>query len=402
MKIGFFTDTYQPNIDGIVRSIDLYREALEKLGHEVYIFAPKVSFFTREQKDPANRIYRFNSVKSIIVPNYPLAIPFSFQHYYHFLKLKLDIIHSHTPFTLGALGNITGRIENKPVIMTYHTYYSEYIRHYFLKGKILTPKMTMRYCTFVTNQADIVISPSEKFQKVMRDEGVKKEIAVLPTGVKLEDFADVKKGYFRRRYFLGNKKILLFVGRLAHEKNVQFLLQMMMHLQRQRPDVVLAIVGDGIYKKDLIALTRSLKIQQQVVFTGWLRGKKLSYAYADADCFVFASKTDTQGLVLLEACAQGLPVVMLADNGLTNAVQEGKNGFVVGVEDPRIFSRKVYEVLADENRYRGFSDFSRHMAAQYSIDAQARQLVAIYEKALAAKLAAKKQPPDRGDWGGEF
>ncbi|MFH1426776.1 MAG: glycosyltransferase [Candidatus Kerfeldbacteria bacterium] len=385
MKIGFFTDTYKPNINGVVRSIDLYKEALEKRGHEVFIFAPSAFFLTKLAADVADRVYQFHSVRSLLVPGYPLAIPFSFRNYYHISKLQLDVIHSHTPFSLGALGAMTGRIENKPVIMTYHTYYSEYIRHYTLKGRIITPKATKRYCSFIANQADLVISPSQKFQTIIEQEGVRKRIVVLPTGVKLQDYDGMKSGYFRRRYFLGNKKILLFVGRLGSEKNVQFLIRMMQELRQLQPDAVLAIVGEGKYKKQLISLTRQLKLHRQVLFTGFLRGKRLQHAYTDADCFVFASRTDTQGLVLLEACASGLPVVMLSDDGLTDAVEDGRNGFIVHQEDPQLFAERVNELLADQDRYNDFSLRSRSVAVESGIDRQAKKLAGLYEEAMRNK-----------------
>lgn len=384
MKIGFFTDSYRPRIDGVVKSVDLYKEALEKLGHQVYIFAPKTFSFKKSAGQDTN-IFRFNSVKSVIVPNYPLAIPISARNYYHLAKLNLDIIHLHTPFTLGVLGIMAARIESKPAVMTCHTHYTEYISHYFLKGKVLTPEMTRRYCSYITNQTDLVISPSEKFKHILEKEGVKRKIIVLPTGLKLQDFQKIKKGYFRRRYFLGGKKILLFVGRLGSEKNVQFLIKAMRYLRDCRNDMVLAIVGEGKYKKNLIALTRRMKLQHQVLFTGFLLGKRLSYAYADADCFAFASKTDTQGLVLLEACAHGLPIVMLADGGLTSAVQDGKNGFIVPKDNPQIFAEKIKELFNNNDIYRDFCLKSRGIASELDIEQQAKKLVMLYKDAIQRK-----------------
>jgi glycosyltransferase involved in cell wall biosynthesis len=385
MNIGFFTDVYTPLIDGVVRSIILYRREIEKRGHKVYVFAPTkinseggLKFKGKPEDD--ERTFRFKAVDSVLVPGYPLSIPVSFKATKKIPKLKLDIVHCHTPVTLGMLGDIVALLSNIPKVYTYHTYYPEYAEHYIKLGRFKTREAVRKFDVFYCNRSDKVIVPSPKLEKVLLDLGVKSRISVLPTGIDLGEFAEASGRRFRKEFKINkDKKILLFVGRLGTEKNVGFLVEVMNKLKDIDRKVILLIIGDGKDRENLEKKVKELDLGDRVIFTGFLLRKKTIDAFAASNIFVFASKTDTQGLVLLEAASVGKPIVMVKDPGLGKIVLDGENGFAVS-EDVDIFAEKVLKLLSDKSLYDRMSNKSREMAESLSIANQTEKLLSLYTK----------------------
>lgn len=395
MNIGFFTDTYFPQVDGVVISINLFRRELEKRGHTVYIFAPhslkgsKVDFKQEEKEDP--NVFRFRSLDSIFVPGYPFAIPISFKASRKIPKLKLDIVHAQSYSTLGLLGDLVALTEKIPKVFTYHTFYSEYAKDYIFKGKIDASKVVQKYDVFYCNRCDRVITPSVKLKDILEQFGVKSQITVLPTGIDLEEFEGIEPGGIRKELGIPeDKKVLLFVGRLGVEKNVEFLIRMMNVLLRKKDNVVMVIVGDGKNKKDLEKVAKKLDLENQVYFTGFLERVKTLQVFATSDVFVFASKTDTQGLVLLEAAAMGKPVVMIKDEGLGNLVVDGENGFTVP-DDREAFARKTALLLQDNELYARMSSNSRAKAKSLSIERQTDKLLKLYSEVQEDYLGSSRR-----------
>lgn len=386
MNIGFFTDTYTPQVDGVVTAINLYRRELEKRGHQVYIFAPhgleqENDFFKREEEDDP-RVFRFKSLDSIFIPGYPFAVPISFRASHKIPKLKLDIVHAHTYASLGMLADLVALLINAPKIFTYHTYYSEYAKDYIFSGKIDASRLVKKYDVFYCNRSDRVITPSIKLKNILEDFGVKSQIDVLPTGVDASEFSGLDGKQFRIDYNLrSDQPMLLFVGRLGKEKNVDFLLRMMNVLVRQDSAAVLFIVGDGKYRKELEALARELNLEKNVVFTGYLKRSETLAAFAAADVFTFSSLTDTQGLVLLEAASFGKPIVMVKDEGIGEVVVDGKNGFITE-ENPRVFCEKVLSLLQKKELYGRMSSNSKAIAADFTIVRQTDKLLKIYDDSI--------------------
>jgi len=387
MNIGFFTDVYTPLVDGVVRSIILYRKELEKRGHKVYIFAPKKiksrsNFVNKVKIEDDERTFRFRAVDSVVIPGYPLAIPISFKATKKIPKLDLDIVHCQTPATMGLLGDIVALTENIPEVYTYHTYYPEYAKNYIFSGKFKTGEAVQKYDVFYCNRSDRVIVPSPKLKDVLLDWDVKSNISVLPTGLDLDEFKQADGQKFKEKFKIEpTKKILLFVGRLGREKNIKFLIEVMDRLKQESEDTILVIVGDGKDRKDLEKQVKKLNVKDRVIFTGFLAREDTIDAFAAADVFVFASKTDTQGLVLAEAAALGKPIVMVEDKGLGEIVVDGANGYVVK-EDVDIFAKKTLELLTVDNLYATMSDKSREIAEGLSIERQTDKLLDIYNQAI--------------------
>ncbi len=388
MKIGFFTDVYTPQIDGVVRSIKLYKQALEDLGHEIYIFAPKsikrgsiFDFILNKEKN----VFRFYAVDSVFIPGYPLALPISYKSTRAIPKLKLDIVHCHTPLSMGMLGDITALLSDVPQVFTYHTYYSEYAKHYINFGKLKEPasKVIRKLESFYCNRADLVLAPSVKLKNILENKmNVETDIEILPTGVDLKEFDKISDRGFRKKYRIAeDKKVLLYVGRLGSEKNVGFLIKMLPEVLAREKNAVLLIIGDGKYREKLEERTKELNLSDYVFFTGFLERKETIRAFLASDMFVFASLTDTQGLVLSEAAAAAKPLVLLRDPGLNPLVVENKNAFL-SEENGKEFAGNVLKLLQDKNLYAKMAGNSRKLAEEYSIEAQTKKLLNYYSKLI--------------------
>lgn len=370
MKIGFFTDTYIPQINGVVTSIETFKKQLEQDGNNVYIFAP-----TPKGKKDTKKIIRFPSMKFIFQPEMRVAIPFSQKAINLQKKINLDIIHSHDPFSIGLFGLWMARKFKIPYVHTYHTLYPEYV-HYIWDTKYtnkLAKKLSRDFC----NKCDTIIAPSSKIKNFLLSWGVKKPIVIIPTGIKLEDFNFKSNPLsIRKKYNIGKKdKLLIFVGRIAKEKNIEFLIKSLSKIKIK--NTKLLIVGNGPHKKELENLVEKEKIKQKVIFTGYLKRKEVLNAYKASDIFVFSSKTETQGLVIAEAMAAGLPVVAVNDLAISDMVKNKKNGFLVS-QSPQEIAEKIDILLKDKNLYKKMSEKSLELVKDLSIEKQSKKLENYY------------------------
>jgi len=381
MRIGFFTDTCPPRVHGIEISIEAFRESLERMGHKVFIYAPSSPGY----KDENSNVFRFQSIRVIKKPEMRLAFPFwAKNHLGKIIDFKLDIAHSHTPFSMGLLAKYIAAQQKIPLVYTHHTHYPEYAKFYLLKEKIITPFLARFLSGWYANLADAIIAPSYKMKMFLQDYGVKKEkpIYILPTGVNLEIFKKSKKAgsQIRKEIKISpEKKILIFVGRMGKEKNPEFLLEMMVEILRRRKDVILLMIGDGPVLGGLQRIAKKNRINENVIFKGVVPYKKIPLYYQASDIFVFSSLTDTQGIVILEAIACGLPVVALKDDAFKEMVIDNKNGFLIKGGSKEIFAKRVFEILDRPLLYRKFSATSEKIAHNFSEENQAKKLVNIYK-----------------------
>lgn len=377
MKIGFFIDAYNPRwYFGTEASLEIFRKGLENLGCEVFIYAPKVPGL----KDENPRVFRFSSIKVVKKPEMYLAFPLFFKNRLEELSRianpKLDIVHTHSPFTIGLLGQYIARYQKIPLLYTHHTHLPEYAKIYF-KEKIILPRITKALISWFANKTDGVIAPSYKIKKFLRSYGVNKPISILPTGVDF-DFFQKKKLQISPK-----KKVLLFVGRISKEKNPDFLFQVLKEILKKRKDIVLLMIGGGPDLERLKNLAKELQIDKFIKFTGQVSHQEIPAYYQRADLFVFPSLTETQGLVILEAMASSLPVVVLKDEAFKGIVLNNKNGFVVGKPSTKIFAQKIIEILDSPSIYNKFSKFALKTAVSFSIQNQAKKLLKIYQDLIS-------------------
>ena len=317
MRIGFFTDTYTPQINGVVSSIRLFADALERQGHEVYIFAP-----TPRQPTDGPRVVRIPSVPFVFQPEMRLASLYSQQAYRLARRANLDIVHSHDPFAVGLFGLAVAKRFRLPYVHTYHTLYPEYV-HYVWETRF-TRAMAERLSREFCDQCDLVLAPSTKIERALNAWGVTAPVEILPTGVDAARFANPDMeaaANLRRRFAIPETdRLLTFVGRVGLEKNIDLLVEAIARVKT--PGARLLIVGNGPYRAELDAHIASLGVADRVTFTGYLQGDDVAAAYAASDAFFFASLSETQGLVVAEAMASGLPTILFYPSRLWETVPE--------------------------------------------------------------------------------
>jgi len=384
VRIGFFTDTYTPQINGVVTSIRLFARALERQGHSVYIFAP-----TPRQASDGPHVIRIPSLPFAFQPEMRVAALYSAQAHRLVRRANLDIIHSHDPFAIGLFGLAMAKRFRVPYVHTYHTLYPEYV-HYVWDTE-LTRELAERLSRDFCNQCDTVIAPSTKINRALAEWGVRKPVITLPTGVDTFTFSERDPEAveaLRRRYAIpAGDRLLTFVGRLGLEKNVDALIDAMSFVRT--PGARLLVVGDGPYREDLARHIARDRIGERVTFTGYLGRDDVRAAYHASDALFFASTSETQGLVVAEAMAAGLPVVAVDDLAVADAVADGVNGFLVP-EDPRALASAVDRLLGEPSLRSRMSAASLERAEDLCIDRQAGRLVAIYEQLLSTHPSPRR------------
>ncbi len=344
MRIAMFSDTYTPQINGVVTSINTFMHELRSQGHEVYIFGPQLSGVTENDFE-----FRFQSAPYLFHSEQRLIYPYS-RKLKQFKDLEIDIIHSHTPFSMGWLALRLAKKHNIPLVHTYHTLFTEYV-HYVPLGQGIMQWVTKRISRNYCNSCQLVITPSQAMKKELESYGVRSPIEVIPTGIDVSMRAKGKAELARERYGIApDVKILLYAGRLGKEKNVDFLLRAFRKVVKKDDKVMFVIAGDGPYRKNLEWLTRAFHLEDKVYFTGYLNKEDLASLYKASALFLFASVTETQGLVILEAMDIGTPVVAVNAMGVADAIGDDRGGLASPL-DPHVFAEKVLTLLHDDVLY---------------------------------------------------
>jgi len=382
MRILKISDVFFPRVNGVSTSIETFRRDLVELGHEVVLVAPAYSQAPADPGEMANPgVCR---VPAMAVPRDPEDRIMSFGGLRRALaelaERRFDIVHIHTPFLAHYAGLRFAREQGIPVVATYHTLFEEYLHHYVpLIPRRITGGLARRFSRSQCNQVDAVIAPSQAMQQGLLAYGITKRIEILPTGLPAERFQAGDGNAFRRRHGLRlEQPLLLFVGRAAHEKNIGFLIEMMLELRSLRPDALLLIAGEGPAAPSLRAQATRLGLDGAVRFLGYFdRGGELQDCYSAADVFVFSSLTETQGLVLLEAMAQGVPVVAIPRMGTIDILGPGL-GCRHAPNDRKGFAQVVHDLLADADALRALGVQARDYAQTWASIRMAQRLCALY------------------------
>jgi 1,2-diacylglycerol 3-alpha-glucosyltransferase len=393
MRILFVSDVYFPRVNGVSTSIRTFRDDLAQLGVETTLVAPAYPG-AAEDADPS--ILRVPSGRVPLDPEdrrfqrAPLRAVLNAD-----LARRVDLVHIHTPFIAHYAATRFAREHGLPLVATYHTFFEDYLHHYVPIlprgiGRALARRFTRSQCQDVA----ALISPSAPMRDALLAYGVTTPIEVLPTGMPAESFIRGDGAKFRQQFGLDlDRPLLLYVGRVAHEKNIGFLLRMFVKLRQQRPDAWFVIAGEGPARENLTRLARELGIADAVRFIGYLdRRTDLPNCYAAGDAFVFASRTETQGLVLLEAMAQGTPVVSTAELG-TKSILTADCGAYVVPEDESQFATAVAEALQlapDAARRRQLRAHAESWASQ----AMAKKLLMFYQRVKAQHAVAAPRTAD--------
>lgn len=376
LRVLMVSDVYFPRINGVSTSIETFRGDLGRHGVDVTLVAPEYP-----QPHPAPATHRVPSWRLPFDPEDRLMHWPALTRTLHGLsRQRFGLVHIQTPFAAHYAGIRAARRHGVPVLATYHTHFEEYFHHYLpLLPRRWLQATARRIARSQCNDLDAVVVPSQAMRKTLADYGVNVPMHIVATGIPVAQFRDGDGSRFRRHHDIApTAPVALFVGRVAHEKNIGFLLEALAHLRHARPDAVLVVAGEGPALPGLRQAAKSLGIAAQVRFVGYLdRAAQLPDCYAAADVFVFASKTETQGLVLLEAMAAGLPVYALAELG-TRDILEPRRGAVVAVDEPRAFAAGLADLLADGARHQALAAEARRYADEWSAPERARQLADLY------------------------
>lgn len=380
MRIGVFTDSYRPYVSGVVRSIEMFQTELQALGHQMFIFAPGYPrHFQRE-----GNVFRFLSLPAPSHDEFRLALPFSLRLGGTVQSLGLDVIHTHSPFLMGRLGARAAKLHRLPLVFTYHTFYHRYV-HYVPMGRSISEGLVTAWTRNYCNQCDAVIAPTPSVHDFLARLGVEVPVKVIPTGIYPERFQGGDPSWLRRAFAVADgQPVLLFCGRLAKEKNIGFLLRSFRSLVGRLPESVLVIVGDGPAAAEVKALAETMGVAGNVRFTGRLADRDICNAYAGADVFVFPSVTETQGLVLAEAMAAGLPVIAVDAPGSRDTIVDGVHGFLCKPQEDS-FVQAMERVLQDKDLRRRMAAAARQRAEAFSVRRMARLLADLYQELMMTR-----------------
>lgn len=385
MKIALVTDTYYPRINGVSASTQIFAEEFSKLGHDVHIYAP--AFPNQQDEHDHITVHRFPSWYLFFDPEDRLGKPWADKKMVQqFIDSKFDIVHTQTPFTIGGPAVKWARQSGAKVVHTYHTLFAAYVEHYlWFLPKALTvwyaKTASRRYC----DSCDLIITPSTEMRGVLKSYKVAKPIEVIPTGIRLERFhgRDPKR-YREIKGYGPQDKVLLFMGRVAEEKNIDFLLRVVDRLRKKVPNLQFLIAGEGPAKKGLERMVEELKMEDCVHFAGYLSKEDWRDCYAGSDLFVFASVTETQGLVVTEAMAAETPVVAVGEMGIKDVMESGRGGLVTRLDENE-FHDAVLRMLTDKALYASKKAETLPEAANWSSGAMAKRMIAAYEGILSKK-----------------
>lgn len=396
MKIAFFTDTYFPQINGVSFVVRNHAKKLMEKGHYVEIFAPsgnkndknKVKDTTQNINDNLQVNY-LNSLDFIFYPEYRIAIP-SLKEIKNISEKNFDIIHCHTPFSAGILGIIIKKFLSKknkriPLVGTYHTMLQDFSYVLPFPEKI-TKKIIEKYTIKFYNYMDCIIAPGEYTKNfIKKDLNLKKPVFVVSNGIDLNLFNiknqnECKK--IREKYNIGNCPLILHVGRISKERNVEKIIYSASLIIKKFPNAKFLIVGDGPEINRLKNLRKKLNLQNNVIFTGKIEQKFLPYFYTAADVFVTASTIDTQGLVVLEAFACGTPVVAANAKALPELVKENETGFLFDPNNVNDLWKKIEKILENPEIKKNFSHNVEKLLKKHNIENSIDKLIEIYKNLL--------------------
>ncbi len=376
LRVLMLTDVYFPRINGVSTSIETFRADLANEHVAINLVAPAYS-----ESPPADRIWRVPSRRLPFDPEDRLM------RWGDLLDLSgkaaeggIDLVHIQTPFAAHYAGLRAARRLKVPVVATYHTHFEEYIQHYLpLLPRRWLKAAARQIARHQCNQLDAVVVPSPAMRDTLIEYGITAPMHIVPTGIPINQFASGNGERFRARHAIpADRPIALYVGRVAHEKNIDFLLHAMTFALWHRPDLLLVIAGEGPALPALQRQVADLRIDHHVRFVGYLdRKQELPDCYAAASTFVFASRTETQGLVLLEAMAAGLPVFAISHLG-TTSILEPQHGAVVAPEDPEAFGKGLAELVSNQPGLARLASEGRQFAQEWSAPERARQLATLY------------------------
>ncbi len=387
MRVALFTNNYLPFCGGVTTSVETLRRGLEAGGHEAWVFAPR---FPAAAPD-GPRIVRYPSLPAATYPQFALAVPVSRRVGRLVAATTFDVFHAHHPFLLGPAARRHARRLGRPLVFTYHTRYEKYA-HYVPLWRALVEAAAVRLSTRFAASTDAVVAPSAVIRDELRARGVRSPIAVVPTGVDLARFSPGDARAARRGLDLpADDPVVLYVGRLDREKSVGRILVAFERIAATVPRARLVLVGQGTEAERLRREARALPVGDRIAFLGARPHDTLPACYRAADLFLFASETETQGLVLAEAAACGLPAVAVSAPGCDEVVRDGQTGLLTK-SDPAALAEAAISLLIDPALRATMRQRARETAErEFDVRLQIDRTLAVYEEAGARVRARARR-----------
>jgi glycosyltransferase involved in cell wall biosynthesis len=409
MKIAHFTDAYPPNVNGVAVVVEVFARKLSR-EHQVEVYAPAYTGRGGVEKIGNLTIRRYRSVALPTYKDFRLAVPSVTGVAESFEAFDPDVVHFHTPGPLGMLGILLSKSRKKSLVGTYHTLLSETLVYASPKKLLekylpaidraasglgvdlkllgngenknggeqtLPQKMVWGLANRIYGYADVTLCPSQAIKREVIARGMKGRVGVLSNGIELPKFP-VKTEY-------KNRQRILHTGRLGFEKNIGVVIKAFARVGQKYPDARLTIAGDGPARKELEKVTRDMVVEDKVRFLGMVKREKLAEIYREHDMFVTASAMETQGLVVLEAMASGLPVVAVNKYALPDLVKNWRNGFLVGVGDDRGMASRIMKLINDGTLTERMGREARKTAGEHDLDKVIERLEEIYEQLPVCK-----------------
>ncbi len=389
MRVGIFTESYEPIVNGVSVCVGTLRDELSRRGHDVFVFAPAY----KGHVDQREGVIRMPAVRTPLMRDYPFPIPIAPRARHIFESLKLDVVHTQTPFWLGILGAKWARRCGVPLVSTNHTLYTEYAHYVPVRPRILTRTFLINLMRWYYSRCDAVVVPSSPVERILRSYGVKTRVQVIRTGVvgaiplPLDQVREIR----RRHSIADDDFLLLYVGRIAREKNLTMLLRAFKTVSATHPNARLLLVGGGPAAGETRRFAAQLGLDSKLEFVGMLPRDRIDPIYAASNAFVFPSTTETQGIAICEALSAGLPVVAVNAGGIPENVQPGVDGFLTN-DDPDEFADRMDYLITHDREREQMGAQARINAANFSIE----RMVSDYEEFYASVVEAKPPPVPAG------
>ncbi|HEX7010409.1 MAG TPA: glycosyltransferase [Phycisphaeraceae bacterium] len=375
MNILMLTNTYLPHVGGVAHSVASFKTALEAMGQRVLVVAPM--FNGAAEQEPG--VVRVPALQHFNGSDFSVRLPIPGLLFAKIQRFKPEIVHAHHPFLLGDTALRIATARGLPLVFTQHTMYEQYT-HYVPGDSAAMKRFAIRLATEFANLCDHVVAPSQSIAQLIRRRGVSTAISVIPTGVDPARFAQGDGQAARQAQGIASDDFVVgHVGRLAPEKNLAFLAEAVTTFMLQHPRARFLVVGGGPAQADIEAIFARYQLGDRLHFTGPLRGQALADAYHAMDVFAFASRSETQGMVLAEAITAGVPVVALDAPGSREVVQDGVNGRLLKHEEVNTFADALRSIAAmSPPQRRKLSQAARDSAEPFLLERCAKQLLDLY------------------------
>ncbi|HPD47332.1 MAG TPA: glycosyltransferase [Anaerohalosphaeraceae bacterium] len=382
MNILMMTNTYRPYVGGVARSVEAFTEEFRRRGHRVLVVAPRYE----NARDDEPGLIRVPAIQNFNGSDMSVRVAIPGLLAAKLANFAPDVVHAHQPFLMGdaALRVAVGR--NLPLVFTYHTMWESY-GHYVPGDSPVMRRFIVALATGYANLCDTVIAPSRSIRNLLMSRGVQSPVAIIPTGIEVDRFAEGDGNAFRRRTGIpAGAYVVGHVGRLAREKNHSFLARAVARFIGDADNRYFVVVGDGPMREHIETIFADCGLTDRLFAVGRLEGKHLIDAYAAFDVFAFASKTETQGLVLIEAMAAGVPAVALDARGVREVVRDRHNGAILNDQDVDAFADALEWIASrfpDERRQ--LAENAVQTARRYQLDRCAARTLQLYQNVIHIK-----------------